>query len=343
MRIFRRLRREDRVDGAQDPQHRRLVGEEVERIVQLNPQLRLARHYREHLEPAVATSIKYVGDLVASFPAPREASAAAWSADPYIHAFFATPEDVARALSRSTTLRAYFEQNSDLTEAYAVLGMAMTERQTLGVALEGETMRRDVLQTTVSFRDHQVRICGRTESDLRLEIVRRAVDQLGLDGLARIAADKSRRKLLEQERALLNTRLQLLERQGAGMRAVLGSDATAESEELTRLQEQIEENERNLKTLGIMSEALERELGRMCEVLADPSPHIYVESKRFRLDKLNVARSESSTQTCEDVTFQIARIPTTPPQMRAFALVRFARAELLPAVNLLDEAERLLI
>lgn len=342
MGILSRLLHGDRAVGAQRNGDTQQTGEAVERIVRLSPQLRLARRYQARLAPAVATSLKYVGDLVASLPAPREASAAAWSSDPYIHAFFVAPEDIARALSRSATLRAFFDQNADVPEACAVLGMAMTERHILGVALEGETMRRDVMQATLSFSDHQVRICGRTESDLRQEIVRRIVDQLGLEGLSRIAADKSRRDQLEQERALLKTRLQLLERQGIGMRSVLGGEAAEESAELVRLQEQIEENERNLNDLGIRTEALERELDQLCDVLADPGPHIYIERKRVRLNKMNVVLPENSTQAGEEIALQIARVPTTPPQMRAVALVRFARRELLPATNMLDEAARLL-
>ena len=343
MGILSRLRRGGREGSARNDQQTPLVNAAMERIVDLNPQLRLARRYQAQLEPAVSTSLKYVSDLVAALPSPREASADVWSSDPYIHAFFATPDDIAQAFSRSPTLRAYFEQNMDAPDVYAVLGMTMVERQILGVALEGETMRRDVIQKTVSFSDHQVRICGRSDSDLRQEIIRLLVDQLGLDGLARISADKSRRDMLEQERALLKTRLILLERQGAGMRAVLGSDATPGSEELTHLQEQIKENETNLNSLGLRADAAERALKRVCEVLADPSPHIYIESKQFQLDRMNVALSENSAQEGEKVTFQIARVPTTPPQMRAFALVRFARADLLPAANMFDEAARLLI
>ncbi|HVK56463.1 MAG TPA: hypothetical protein VM532_15730 [Burkholderiales bacterium] len=331
MSLLSRLLHSRHTDGAPDA---RRVDEAVERIVKLSPHLHLARHYRSRLEPAVATSLKYVGDIVASASAAREASAAAWSADPYIHAFFVAPTDIAPALSRSTDLREFFEQNTDSPEAYAVLGMAMSERRALGVALEGDAIRRDVVQTTVSFSDHQVRICGRTESDLRQEIVLRLVDQLGLEGLARIEADKSRRDLLERERALLKTRLQLLERQGIGIRSLFGDDATAESGESGRLKAQIEENERSLNSLGIRSEALDRALNCVCDVLANPSQHIYVESKRFRLDKMNVARPEDSTEPSDDITIQIARIPTTPPRMRAFTLVRFARSELSPATSM---------
>jgi hypothetical protein len=340
MGILSRLLHGDRADNGRDKQR---IAKVVERIVELSPQLRLVRRYQARFEPAIAAALAYADKLVASLPAPREASAGAWASDPYIHAFFAAPDDIAPTLSRSADLRAYFEQNPDAPEACAVLGMAMTERNRLGVALEGETMRRDVVQTTVSFSDHRVRMCGRAETDLRQEIVRRIIEQLGLEGLARIAEDKSRRDLLEQERALLKTRLQLLERQGVGMRAMLGGDAEEDSGQLARLQEQIGENERNLEALGIVTEALDRDLDSLCAVLANPSPHLYVESKCMRLDRMNVVLEEGSTQTGEDVTFQIARLPMTPPQRRAFALIRFARGDLQPAVNMLDEAARLLI
>jgi hypothetical protein len=338
------LRRLVRGPRGHDEGERPRVQGALERIVALNPHLRMARRYQARLEPAIAAAIKYLDGIAAAAGAPREASARAWAVDPYIHAFFAAPTDIAPALSRSNDLRAFFEQNPDAGEAYGVLGMAMLEKRILGVALEGETMRRDVVQETLSFSDHQVRICGRTEAGLREEIVRRLVEQLGLEGLARAVADRGRRGALEQERALLGTRMQLLERQGVGVRAMLGGegDVAGGSDELERLRQQIADNEAAVAGLGIRSDTLDRELDQLCAVLSEPSAHLYVESRRFRLNKMNVVLEEHSTEAGDDITFQVARIPTTPPMMRAFTLVRFARAELLPATSLLDEAARLL-
>jgi hypothetical protein len=53
-------------------------------------------------------------------------------------------------------------------------------------------------------------------------------------------------------------------------------------------------------------------------------------------------QEKNCTQAGEEFEFHIARIPTTPPRMRAFSLVRFARADMLPAKSMLDEAARLL-
>lgn len=318
------------------------INEMLERIMALHPHLRLARHCKARLAPAIAAAFKYLDDLVASLPPAREASAQAWSLDPCMRAFFTSPDDVARVISCSADLRAHFERNPDAQEAYAVLGMEMTERHILGVGLEGETLRRDVQKTTFSFSDHQVRMCGNTEAELRMEIIRRLLDQLALEALARIAADKSRRDVLQRERALLKTRLQLLERQGTGLRGVLGSDAAPGAGEPETLRAEIEGNERNLASLGLQSEGLDRELDTLRNVLAEPFRHIYISSRRVRLDMGNTVLTEKDAQAGAEIDFQFARIPTTPPRTRAFALVRFARANLLPARNMLDEAARVL-
>jgi hypothetical protein len=334
-----------RLGRTEDPatvQDRQRVSETVERVMKLHPQLRLARHYEKRLAPAVATSLKYMRELVDSVPAAREASRAAWVGDPYIHAYFVAPDDVGLVISRSVELRAYFDRNADVPEAYGVLGMELTERHILGVAQEGETLRRDVPQTTVSFSDHQVRMCGRTDAELRDEIVQRLLDQLALEGLARTATDKSRRDALEREHALLKTRLQLLERQGTGIRAMLGSDATADLGELARLETEVEENERNLADLGLREDALDRALEHVRTVFAQPGQHLYLSTRRLRLDRMNVVLDEHGKQAGDDFEFRIARLPTTPPRVRAFSLVRFARADLLAEKNMFDEATQLL-
>ncbi|WP_313704808.1 hypothetical protein [Massilia sp.] len=326
-------------NGEPDPAR---VARMVDGIVALSPHLRMARRYEARLEPAVAAALRYMGGVVAAIPPAREASAAAWSVDPYIHAFFTGPDAVAPTLSRSRDLRAFFEQNPGLQEAWAVLGMAMQEKRVLGAVLEGETMRRDVVKETISFSDHQVRICGRSEPELREEVVRRLVMQLGLQGMARYAAEQNRRGLLERERALLRTRLQLLERKGVGMHAMLGAEGETGSDELARLQQSIAENEESLGQLGLRSEALDRELSEVCAVLADPAAHLYVNTRRCVLNKMNVVLEPGSAEAGDEVVFEVAQVPTVPPRARAFTLVRFARGDLASPQGLLDEAARML-
>lgn len=339
MGFLNRLRRANDAVAVQD---RERVGESIERIMALHPRLQLARQYRKRLAPAVGTSLAYLRDLVDAVPAPREASAAAWAVDPYVHAWFAAPDDVASILSRAAELRAWFDNNRDLPEACAALGMEMTERHILGVRQEGDTMRRDVPQTTLSFSDHQVRMCGRDDAELRNGIVARLLDQLALEGLARTAADKSRRTALEKERALLKTRLQLLGRQGRGIRGLIGGDVAQDFAGLERLAAQVDDNAQNLAGLGLREEALDRELEYVRAVFAHPERHLSVSTRRLRLNRMNVVVEGEGAQEGEELEFRIASVPTMPPRIRAFSLIRFARTSMLPQRNMFDEAEQLL-
>jgi hypothetical protein len=319
------------------------VNDAIERIATLSPQLRLAERYQERLAAAVRTSLDYVGALVNDMPPAREASASAWTTDPYIQAFFATPEDVPGALSQSTELRTHFDANPVANEAFAVLGMAMTERRTFGVAQHGSTARTDVQRTTVSFSDHRARVCASTEQTLREEIVRRVVDQLVLVGLERIGADASRRDELEQERALLKTRLALLQRQGSGMSAILGAEPLSGLVELARLQAQMEENGAELARLGLATEAIDRRLKIIADVLNSPAEHLHVLKRELRLDRMNVIVENGYAREGTTIELRLASVSETAGAMRAFALVKFARSDLLPAPSMVDEERKFLI
>jgi hypothetical protein len=331
--------RESSNQALDDPQ----LAEMVERVIQLSPRLRMAPRYRPRLEAAIGKGLEYLCGLVKSLGAAREASPSAWSADPAIRAFFRSPDEVADVLSQSAELRALFEREPNLQHAHGVLGMALEERRTFGVAREGEVTRHDVEQTTVSFGDHQLRICAASEADLTDEIVRRRVDQMALEGLASVAADDSRRDVLEQERKLLVARVRLLERQGTGMRSVVDGAAGADAGEGARLRQLMQENDRELDALGSRTESLERQLEGVCEVFADPVPLLHVSHRQMRLSRLNVVVDTSDEAAGDLIGFELARVPGDPPRDRAFALVRFSRADLRAQRNLLTEADRLLI
>lgn len=315
------------------------VDEVVQRVVQTaNPRLRFASRCAQRLGPAVASAMAYATDLVAAVPAAREATAAGWASDPCMRAMFATPDDIVRAFSRSTELRVFFEQHPLAEEVYAVIGMLMEERRISGMALQGSVIRRDVEQTTVSFGDYRVRILGLTEADLRGEIERRVVDQLVIDGVSRAAAGQSQREALEQERALLQTRLRLLEQQGMGMRAALAGESEVDESALEQVRAQLEENSRGLDNMPIGAERLDMELERIIEALAGARERLYVTTIRRRLDRMNVVQDDDDPESGTEIEFQLARIPADPPETRAVVLARFPRADMLSAGTLLAEA-----
>ena len=307
----------------------------IERLLVLDPTLKLVPEWRERLVPALSQAVAFVRGIVDRMPAAREASAATWLNDPYIHAFFAAPDEVSHVLSRSPELHAWFESHPLAREAYAVLGMAMNERRGFGVEQYGDEVHSDVMQTTLSFDDHQVRVCGETEGDLREQIVQRVVEQIG--------ADESRRDVLEQDRALLRTRLQLLTRHGAGTERMLGEHAVQNAAEVAKVESLIAQNEREIAALGLKSEALERNLAVICSVLANPAQHTNVEMRELCLSPMNVVLADGGSGNSASIMFALARLPASPQGLRAFSLVRFARADLQPLPRVLVEDSRFMI
>jgi hypothetical protein len=319
-----------------------LTREACERIVQLvNPRLRFAHRYRQRLAPALKTAMAYAHSVVASVPPALDASPAAWQSNAALRAFFATAEDVLRAFSQLPELRAWFEANPAQLEVYTVLSMLLVEKHGLGAALEGDIVRRDVPQTTISFSDHRARMFGASETQLREEIERRIVDQLALSGVLNATEDQSRREVLEQERALLRMRLRLLQRQGAGVSG-LGIRVNPELAEAARIQMDLAVNEANLKSLAAGSESLDYQLQHLCEVLSNPQQHFFVSERQLRVDRMNIVVDERSTLPAETLDLRIARVPMPegPPEFRVFMLVHFPRIALLTKATLRSDAAR---
>src|SRR5262245_3750444 len=139
-RLFQRETKGDAVSGER-------IREMSTRVVRLSPRLRLAKRCDERLDKSLGVSLRYLDELLGAIRAPREASAEAWMEDPYIHAFFGAAAEIAPTLSRSSALRGFFRRTAAAQEAWAVLGMEMSERKTLGVAMQDGATRSDVQQT----------------------------------------------------------------------------------------------------------------------------------------------------------------------------------------------------
>jgi len=306
-----------------------------------NPRLKLVRSYQERLAPAVETSVRYLRQTVLALPPAIKVCAANWSADPVLRAFFVAAADIPNALSRSSNLRTLFDKYPDLDEAYFILGLRYNEQRVLGVALQGEVVQRDVAQTVVGFSDPEARICGQRDTEVRLLLGTQGYEYLVAQALSQIGDDRSERRELEDNRALIRSRLRLLQQQGPGLGSVFGS-APATSGEQLRLEAQLLENERQLETIGSLQSVLDAELEVLREVLANPQRYMSIEKKQLRLSTMNVVLDKTSTEVASDVAFSLAKLSGAPALQRAFVMARLARSDLPEARINFAEAQRYL-
>lgn len=314
------------------------VGETIERIVQTaNPRLRLAKRYRERLAPAVEAALAHADSCAEEFAPPLHASPAHWASDPALNAFFATSGELTRAFARSRELRAYFDNMPGATETVAVLGMALAERQVMGLGMEGEVLHNDVARSTLSFSDHRVRICTDSEAMLRKALAARVVEQLALQALACITAGESRRRQLEGERGALAARLRLLQRQDVGLGSMFGARIDDGRQEWCKVEAKLARNERELQAVGTGAETLDRQLEQVREILSEPRQHVTVTTRRVRLTRMNVVSTTATAEPSSEIEFQVVRYGDAR-NTRALAAVRYARSELAPAPEAMSES-----
>ena len=286
-------------------------------------------------------SVSYIRELVSALPPPIQVSAANWSADPALRAFFVAAADISSSVGRSNNLRTLFDKYPALDEACFILGMVYGEQHVLGMSLQGDVVQREVAQTAIGFSEHQARICGHEESEVRRLLGTQAYEYLVAQALSEIGEDRSERRELEEKRALIRSRLRLLQQHGPGLGSVFGSAPAAQGEQLA-LEAELLENERQVEALGSPQSALEAELDFLREVLEHPERYVRVEQKKMRLNTMNVVVDEKSGDVASNIAFSLAQLMGVPQVQRAFVLARFARADLPESRMNFEDAARYL-
>jgi hypothetical protein len=209
------------------------------------------------------------------------------------------------------------------------------------MALHGDMVQRDVVQTSVSFSDHRTHLCGRDEGRLQRVIGTQAYEYLLAQALAEIGEDRAKGRNWRPTE-LIRARLRLLRQQGPGLGSMFGQAPSARSEQ-ARLEQELLENERQLAAVGSSESSLEMELGCLKEVLENPERYLRMEPRQVRVNALNVVSEQGSAEEAAEVDFHIADLTGAPTVRRAFVLARVARAELpLPQKINFDDAARYL-
>jgi hypothetical protein len=306
-----------------------------------NPRLKLLDNHQDCLAPVVETSIRYLRAIVRALPPPIAVAATDWAMQPDLRAFFVGAADIPLILGRSPNLRTLFNKFPQLETAHFILGMAFSEQRVFGMSMQGGLLQREVAQMAVSFSDHKVRICGHSEVEVRRLLGAQLFEYLLAQALSEIGDERSERRELEENRALIRARLRLLQQQGPGLGSVF-TGAPESYAEQSALEVQLQENERQLEALGSPRAALEKELELLCAVLAAPERYLHIEQKKLCLNTMNVVIEEPAAELCSDVSFSLVELNGVQKIQRAFTLGTFSRGDLLPEKGAFEHAERYL-
>lgn len=306
-----------------------------------DPRIALLSRYRERLAPSVITALLFVQQQRELLGSPVETNLAAWYSTPLLRAIFATADEMQQALGRCAELVEWFARNPLRDEAVATLGMIAREQRVFGMALDGEVIQREVVQTTLSFSDHRTRIFSDSTESLWRGVARRLVDELAFIALSRFEAEQTTRKQLEEELSLLRARLRAFERRGTGIDHLAAGSNVPGTVEGRKLLHQLEENERRLAQMPGNTDLLELRLSMLAETLAQPESHVHIIRRELHVDSMNHVFEDASSDT-HPISFIEVKVDRNPPLERVLVALRIHRSAVQPVGLRLDDAVKML-
>jgi hypothetical protein len=289
----------------------------VEHIVdQTSRQLRAIPGYRRRLKGPVTDAFLYIDELVERIPESFLCSRSNFSLDPRVRAFFVNPHHLQEVFSHNKDVRKIFDENPLAGECCALLCMRMEERQKFGVALIGDKTHREVLQTTVSFRHHQVYSPGVSEDEARLALKCCIINGILTHIRERLIEAKTSH--IEHRKQLSMLRIQL--------RKAEQQDAIEKERSVLRMQ--IEELESTLINAAQRPPTIQDHLAFVSDELRYADQYISASFQHLHLTHMGIkVDQESNEPGCE---LDIVEIRIGNKEPRVAALVRFPRCELLP-------------
>jgi hypothetical protein len=317
-----------------------LIERAIERAVDgTDRRLRALTGYKKRLRPAVIHAIDHVVGLVDTLPPPLELDGRNYGSDAELNAYFASVDHMNEILSRDAEMRQWQKSpgNAAAERVFALLMMELSERNVLGVALEGNELRHDVAQVTVSFNKHRMVDPTSVEDETRRLLKRRAFDHLLTLALGGISEAHGERGDLQRERDLLRSKLAALAAGHWGF----GNDtdeAAGEAPPNPRaLEQRIKDIDAQLSTLS--TGLLKSHLDVLVDVLAAAEKNLHDDDLTLCIDRQGVKQSQASS-LATPITLNM--LHNSAGRSIVMRLTSIARADLPPPPDFLREAQRFL-
>ena len=291
----------------------------VESVVDgTDSKIRLVPGYRKKLQGTIRDSLEYADDLVNQIPLAIEVSSSTFTSDPYVNAFFTNVTDLQSIFSHSSEVQDFMDAFHDSNaRCCALLCMRRTEKTVMGIELSGNMLKKDVMQTAVSFSDHRVYSPAPSETETRQGLKNCLFQGLVTNALERIVQLRFASHQLQNKRQMLDARLRRHKQQ------------TREVNQDTR---SIEET--SLKLKKIEKEMLHAPLltpqvmlEQVIDIFSKPDDFVQVRKFQLRLNKMGIKISDNSAQADNRLNLTEVIIGDNPP--RVVTLAMFPKKELL--------------
>lgn len=313
--------------------HDTYVNQIVEQVVDsIDPRLRGVARYAWKIRPAVERMLEYADHACAILPGPIEFSTDAWSDDPCVRALFATATEMQTVFSQNPDIAEHFKSPLS-TDAYVILGMQKTEKTVYGVEMNGQVMRRDVPQISVSFGDYRLSRPAAHEQELRVRLRERALNEFIAQALSRVAELSDRKEGIRKRKTSLQVNLKALERRQAGFSQLYESDLDLQTK-ISNTKKSLADVEQECSDIrdsfGTLSDVLEH----VVAMLSEPEDLIDVMPFTLCLDKMNRLLEPREADPGQRIT--LAQVNFGKRFSRVGVLAKFPRRDFVHSTNQVD-------
>ncbi len=328
-----------RVEAARFRLREKAIRRAIERAVDhANPRMRGINGYRQKLYEPMARCLDHAEMLARRIPGPIRLNRESWSQDPLLNALFSDPGRIRWTLA-SSDCRDYIGKTAFLTgDCYAVLLALPVFRRQFGMELTGETVQRDIAQTTLSFENIEVIMPAGNPETVRAKTSQAIVDALVEFAAQDIRRQESRIEELSESLRITRIREKVLNPTAHGLE-ILRDGASAHSAESLIIKRQIKELERELAEAHRGLTTLNDYLDRFASLLMSPETLIAARVERVRLDRMNVVRQEHD-EDAPSAELEFLRAYHGERAGRMVLMIRFARSEVASDQERILEAER---
>ena len=294
----------------------------VEHVVEeTSGRLRAVPGYARRLREPVASALRSIDAMVDQIPGVLSCQRSTFATDPHVNAFFVDHNSMREVFSTSKEVRTLFDANTAAEQCFALLCMHRGERRQLGMALVGDQLHKDVMQTAVSFSDHQVVSPGLDETAARCALKCCIFNCVVGHIRARSTQLNSGTSDLESRARALNGRLRHL---------------VADTHEHAAVQREIEALDAELQRQGPRLSSLDDQLRFVADSLSRLDEIVACRHQTIYVDRLGIRQDNAAATNVHELRLAEIQVATKPPRV-AF-LVSFPRGELLPERDFLREA-----
>lgn len=291
----------------------------------LGPQLKSVGNLERKLRRPLRIALDHCEHLVASLPPEVELDRSAVASNPVVHALFPSADALAEAVGSSRHVRSFLTAGSGCgaDHVHALLAARRAEKSVLGVALEGDTLRRDVPQTLIYFSGHVISEPAPAADEARARLLDAAVDSLLMSFATHVQAIRDELASIETARGIERTQLAVMRQ----------SHREARLAEHTRKIYELNERLRH----DIEALQPDRVASALAEHLEQPERCLRLESVTLRALRNGVLLGEGTPQTEDELVLDLCELVSRDRRKHVVLPVRIPMAFARDAVARANE------